>query len=154
MNSQHNTASIYVAVLGLITFVLGAADVLVWAGLTGGMDFGIMQIAGDDFFRWAWGGLVVAFAGILMIRGSRNIGEIPQYSEALLGAILVWMVAGCDIFAMICENIPAGEEAPEFLNSIGGFIGGFAPPYAPAVILLPFTLALLYFYYVWGFAEE
>jgi len=27
------------------------------------------SIGGDDFFRWAWGGLVLTFGGILMLSG-------------------------------------------------------------------------------------
>ncbi|HDS63227.1 MAG TPA: hypothetical protein ENN52_03680, partial [Methanofollis liminatans] len=54
-------------------------------------------------------------------------------------------VAGCDIFGMICTSIPAGEESEAFFNSFAGFIGGFAPPYTPAVLLLPFMLAIAFF---------
>jgi len=154
MNTEHNTAQIYIAALGLVTMILGLVDILVWIGFTGGIEFGIMEIAGDDFFRWAWGGLVVFLGGALMLYGCRNVGNIQEFSKVLLGAVLVWIIAACDIFAMICENIPAGEEAPEFLNSFAGFVGGFAPPYAPAVILLPFTLVIAYFFYAWGFADE
>jgi hypothetical protein len=48
----------------------------------------------------------------------------------------------------------AGEEAPEFLNSLAGFVGGFAPPYSPAVILLPLTLVVLYLLHTKAYDTE
>ncbi|MBP2133301.1 hypothetical protein J2128_001255 [Methanomicrobium sp. W14] len=154
--SQNNNsiASVYFAIIGIAAVALGIADILVWSGISGGIDLGIMSISGDDFFRWAWGGLVVLFGGILILSGCSDIRYIQQFSKVLLGSIMIWVIAGCDIFAMICGGIPAPKDAPEFLNSFSGFLGYFMPPYAPAVILLPFTLAALYLYYRWGFAEK
>ncbi|QSZ66187.1 hypothetical protein RJ40_01070 [Methanofollis aquaemaris] len=140
MKTSYTIASISAALVGAAALVLGLADVLVWAGSTGPISIGILEITGDDFFRWAWGGLVVVLGGVLMLAGARSLGDLDQRATAVLGVIMVWLIAGCDIFGMICSGIPAGEESEAFFNSLGGFIGGFAPPYAPAILLLPFTL--------------
>ncbi|MBN1431990.1 MAG: hypothetical protein JW931_04385 [Methanomicrobiaceae archaeon] len=131
-------------VLGAVAVAFGCADILVWAGFSSGLNLGIIEIAGDDFFRWAWGGLVVLMGGLIMLSGAVDAGEIRQFAKVTLGALMLLMIAGTDIFARLCENIPAGEEAPEFFNSLGGFIGGFAPPYSPAILLLPFVLVIVY----------
>jgi hypothetical protein len=136
--------SIYVLVLGVVVFAFGCADILVWAGLSPGIEFGIIEIAGDDFFRWAWGGLVVLMGGLIILSGTVKAGEIRQFAKVTLGALMVLMIAATDLFARLCESIPAGEDSPEFFNSLGGFIGGFAPPYSPAIILLPFVLVIMY----------
>lgn len=140
MKTSYTIASIGAALVGAAALILGLADALVWAGGTGPISIGILEITGDDFFRWAWGGLVVALGGLFMLAGARSLGDLDQRATAVLGAIMIWLVAGCDIFGMICSGIPAGEESEAFFNSVGGFIGGFAPPYAPAIILLPFTI--------------
>jgi hypothetical protein len=142
MKTSYTIASIGAALVGAAALILGLADVLVWAGGTGPISIGILEITGDDFFRWAWGGLVVALGGLFMLTGARSLGDLDQRATAVLGVAMVWLVAGCDIFGMICGGIPAGEESEAFFNSLGGFIGGVAPPYAPAVLLLPFTIVV------------
>ncbi len=144
INENIGGLGIYVIVLGAVAAAFGCADILVWAGFSPGLDLGLIEIAGDDFFRWAWGGLVMLMGGLIMLSGAVNAGDIRQFAKVALGALMVLMMAGTDLFARLCESIPAGEEAPEFFNSLGGFIGGFAPPYSPAIILLPFVLVILY----------
>jgi len=151
MKTEHTAVSICVGIIGMTTLLLGLVQILVFAGGTE-LTVGIMTVP-NDFFRGAWGGLVVASAGALMLSGVREIGDIRQFSKVVLGAILVWIIAGCEIFAMICGSIPAGEESPAFFNSLTGFIGGFAPPYAPAVLLLPFSLVIACLIRRWGSSD-
>jgi hypothetical protein len=154
MESKISISSIYIGLVGLAALVAGLADILVWTGASPGITFGILEIAGDDFFRWAWGGVIVACGGIFMISGMKDARvNLQQFAKVVLGAVMIWIIAGTDIFARFCESIPAGEEAPEFFNSLAGFIGGFAPPYPPAIILLPFTLLIACFVFTWGFSE-
>lgn len=151
MNGKINVTNIYVIVLGIVVFAFGCADILVWAGFSPGIEFGILEISGDDFFRWAWGGLVIVFGGALMLAGAVGMKEsLRQFAKVVLGALMVWIIAGTDIFARLCESIPAGEDSPAFFNSLSGFIDGFAPPYPPAIILLPFTLVIAYLVYRHG----
>lgn len=149
MNEQNGMKTIGIALLGIVALVFGAADILVWAGFLDSIDVGILTIGGDDFFRWAWGGLVLACGGMLMLSGARNIHELQQCGKVVLGAILAGIIACTDIFAAFCESVPAGEDSSAFFNSLDGFVSGCAPPYSPAVLLLPFTLLLLYGAYVW-----
>jgi hypothetical protein len=153
MNQNSSISTLYIGLLGLATLAFGLADILVWAGASPGFSIGILEIAGDDFFRWAWGGAIMVFGGLFMLGGMKNAGNLQQFAKVVLGAIMVWIIAGTDIFARFCESIPAGEEAPEFFNSLAGFIGGFAPPYPPAILLLPFTLVVVYFLSTWRFEE-
>ena len=154
MDNKINITSIYFAIIGLAAVSFGVANILVWTGFTGGVNIGILEISGDDFFRQVWGGLVVLFGGVFILAGCSDMKNLHDFSKVLLGAAMIWIVAGCDIFAMICGGIPAAEDAPEFLNTFSGFIEGFMPPYAPAVVLLPFTLVIVYLYYAWGFADR
>lgn len=153
-DSGFELTSVYFAAIGLFAVIFGIVDILVYLGISGGFELGIMEISGDDFFRHFWGGFIVIFGGLFILSGFKGLREIHNFSKVLLGSIMIWIIAGCDIFAMICEGIPAAEDAHEFLNSLSGFIEGFMPPYAPAVILLPFTLVIVYLYYSWGFAKE
>ena len=145
MNRNFGISTLYIGLLGLATLAFGLADIFVWAGASPGFSIGILEITGDDFFRWAWGGAILVFGGLFMLGGMKTAGTLEQSAKVVLGAVMVWIIAGTDIFARLCERIPASEEAPEFFNSLAGFIGGFAPPYSPTILLLPFTLVLVYF---------
>lgn len=153
MNRNSSMFTLYIGLLGLVTLAFGLADILVWAGASPGFSIGILEIAGDDFFRWAWGGAILVFGGLFMLGSLRGRGTMEQFGKTVLGAAMIWIIAGTDIFARLCESIPAGEEAPEFFNSVAGFVGGFAPPYSPAILLLPFTLGFVYFLFNGRFDE-
>lgn len=142
--AERSIAAIYFAVLGIIATTFGIADILVTAG-GGSFTFGILEIPGD-LFRGGWGGFIVLSAGLFYLSGIRNFEDIHQFSKIVMGSILIWIIAGCDIFAMITESIPGGEDGPWF-NTLNGFIGTYAPPYAPAVLLLPFSLVVVYYMY-------
>jgi len=111
------------------------------------IEIGILSIGGEDFFRWAWGSCIVITGGILMLTGAKKITTLHQFVKVLCGAGLIWIVGGTDLFAIICGNIPAGEDSLAYFNSFSGFIEAFAPPYSPAIILLPFTFVMIYLAY-------
>ncbi|MBN1195406.1 MAG: hypothetical protein JXA08_08710 [Methanomicrobiaceae archaeon] len=142
--ARSSLSTLYVGLLGLATLASGLADILVWAGAGPGVTFGILEIAGGDFFRWGWGGAVMVFGGLFMLSGLTHSGSLQQSAKVLLGAIMVGIIAGTDLFALFCESVPAGEGAPEFFNTASGFLGGIAPPYSPAILLLPCILGILY----------
>lgn len=135
-------AKIYFGILGAVTLAFGIADLLVTVG-GGSLSMGILEIPGDAF-RGGWGGFIVLSAGLFYLSGIKDITKIHQFSKVVMGSILVWIVAGFDIFAMITESIP-GEET--WFNTLEGFLGTYAPPYAPAVLLLPFSLVVVYYIY-------
>jgi len=86
----------------------------------------------------------VLFAGVFYLSGTKNFSEIHQFSKVVMGSILIWIIAGCDVFAMITESIPGGEEGP-WLNTLEGFLGTYTPPYPPVIFLLPFSLVVIYY---------
>ncbi len=133
---------IYFGVLGIVTLIFGIANSMVTIG---GNDFswGILEIS-SDIFRGGWGGLIVISAGLFYLSSLKNFSEIHQLSRVLMGSILIWILAGTDIFVRITESIPGGEEGPWF-NSLEGFLGTYSPPYPPVIFLLPFSLVILFF---------
>lgn len=144
-NTQNITPiGVYIGLLGLATLVFGLADIFIWAGVSPGFQVGICAITGDDFFRWAWGGFIMVCAGLFMLAGCTQGMALQQTAKVVLGGALLWLIAGTDLFARLCGAIPADPSSPAFFNSLSGFLGAFAPPYTPAVLLLPFTLGILY----------
>ena len=135
---------VYIGMLGIATLAFGLADIVVWAGISPGFQVGILAITGDDFFRWVWGGFIMACAGIFMLAGCTRVTTLQQSAKVVLGGVLLWLIAGTDLFARLCAAIPADEASPAFFNSLSGFLAAFAPPYTPAVLILPFTLGILY----------
>jgi len=59
---------------------------------------------------------------------------------------MIWIIAGMQIFAIIAESIPGGEEGG-WINTWQDFLSAYSPPYIPALILLPFSLVTIYYVY-------
>ncbi len=137
---EYTMAKLYFGILGIVTVLFGVSELAVTAGGTS-FSWGILEIP-NEMFRGGWGGFIVLFAGLFYLSSLKNFSEIHQFSKAIMGSIMIWVVAGLDIFAMITESIP-GEEG--WFNSLGGFLGTYAPPYTPAIILLPFSLVVIYY---------
>jgi len=128
--------SAYFVVLGAITLVFGGLQIV--TDLFGPeLSIGALSVPQD-----VWGGIILFFAGAFIMAGSIKLRDIHGLGKAVLGSIMFWIVAGCDIFARIMTPI-FGEEG--WANASGGFLGVFEPPYAPALFLLPFSLVIVYF---------
>ncbi len=153
MSTEHKFASIYFGITGILVTGFGLTDILLFIAGSKCNICGLLFIP-DDFFRAAWGGLIMVFGGLFILSGVKDIGNLHQFAKVFLGAILIWILAGCDLLAIFCGAVPAGSDSPDFFNSFSGFTSGFAPPYTPAVLLLPFTLVILVVLYRWGFADE
>jgi len=141
MVKKQRISSIYFSILGICTLIFGFLDIIVAIGGQN-VSIGALEIPAD-MFRGGWGGFIVLSSGLFYLSGCRNISEIHQFSKIVMGSVLLWIVAGCDIFGMICESIPGGEEGPWF-NTLGDFLGTYAPPYPPAIFLLPFSLVVIF----------
>ena len=132
---------VYFLVLGLVTLVSGMADFIVT--VSGSEYTSALLMIPNDGFRGGWGGLVIIFAGIFYLSGLKNAGEIHQLGKIVMGSIMIWVMAGTDIFGMIAESIPGGDEG--WFNTAEGFLGTYAPPYAPAIFLLPFSFVVIFY---------
>jgi len=135
-------AKTYFGILGIATLISGIVDLIVTFG-GGNFSYGILQIPNDEF-RGGWGGLIMLFAGFFYLSGIKKISQMRQFAKVVAGSILIWIVAGTDVFGMICSSIPGPEDGPWF-NTLGGFLGAYAPPYPPAIFLLPFSFAAIYY---------
>jgi len=140
--SEYTMAKIYFGILGIVTLAFGVAELAVTAGGSE-VSWGILEIP-NETFRGGWGGFIVLFAGLFYLSSLKNFSEIHQFSKAIMGSIMIWVMAGLDIFAMITESIPSEEG---WFNSLEGFLETYAPPYAPSIILLPFSLVVIYYIY-------
>ncbi len=140
LSKKNDLYFIYFLILGLVTLAFGITDLIVT--ITGSKySLGVLNIPNDGF-RGGWGGLVIIFSGAFYLSGLKNLHEIHQLAKLMMGSILIWIIAGTDIFAMVTESIPGGEDGGWF-NTAHGFMEVYAPPYTPAVLLLPFSLLVI-----------
>ena len=133
---------IYFSALGILTLGAGMADLIV-AVSSSGYSCGILEIP-QGGFRGGWGGLIMVFAGLFYLSGIRDAHEIHQFAKVVLASVLVWVMAGTDIFSMIAESIPS-PDAGAWLNSRKDFVSAYAPPYTPALLILPFSLVITWY---------
>ena len=133
---------IYFSALGIAALFAGIADIIVTLS-SSTYSCGILQIPHGGF-RGGWGGLIMVFAGVFYLSGIKDANEIHQFAKVVLASVLIWVLAGTDIFSMIAGSIPS-PQADTWLNSREGFLSAYAPPYTPAVLILPFTLVITWY---------
>jgi len=131
---------VYFTVLGLVVLGIGAAEILL--GLTGrSLECGIMEMSGEFLL---WRGLILFFAGAFYLSSIKNFADIHQQAKIVMASVMIWIIAGMQIFSMILESIPGGEEGGWF-NTLEGFLASYSAPYIPSLFLLPFSLVVLYY---------
>ena len=131
--------SLYFGFLGVVLLVFGAIEFITGLpGIREVSDLGWLSIPGD-----AWRGIITFFSGLFVFMGSVKFQNIHGLGEVVLGLIMLWIVAGCDIFSTVLESIPGGEEG--WFNTFQGFVSSYTPPYAPELWLFPFSVVVIYF---------
>lgn len=131
---------VYFAIFGLTVLGVGSAEILL--GLTGkSFKWGIMEMSGEFLL---WRGLILFFAGVFYLSSIKNFSDIHQQAKTVMATVMIWILGGMEIFSMILESIPGGEEGGWF-NTLEGFLATYSAPYAPSLFLLPFSLAVLYY---------
>ncbi|MEN6475254.1 MAG: hypothetical protein ABFD81_14665 [Syntrophaceae bacterium] len=140
----------YFALLGVAVLFCGLLEFL--AAAAGHQLACPLVVFSTGAFRGLWGGLVTIFSGIFLLKGLGDFGEVHQLGKLLIGCILLWIMAGTDIFALIAAAIPNAQ--PElWLNSLPVFLESLAPPYTPAITLLPFSLPIIICLRIFGGAK-
>jgi len=134
-------SSIYFSIFGSIVLILGIAGFIVM-GVHGteGVIWGPLEMSGMFLL---WEAIILVSAGAMYLSSVSKFGEVRQLAKSVAASIMIWIVAGMAIWAMIAGSIPGGEEGP-WLNPPADFIATYAPPYMPAIFLLPFSLAIIY----------
>ena len=134
--------SVYFGIFGAIVLIFGIAGFVVM-GVHGteGVTWGPLEISGMFL---VWEAIILVAAGAMYLSSASNFGDVRQLAKSVAASIMIWIVAGMAIWAMIAGSIPGGEEGPWF-NPPADFIATYAPPYMPAIFLLPFSLAIIYF---------
>jgi len=140
---------IYFTIFGFMVLGIGATEILL--GVTGkSLEWGIMEMSGEFLL---WRGLILFFAGAFYLSGIENFGEIHQQAKVVMASVMIWLITGMQIFSMILESIPGGEEGGWF-NNANGFLTTYSAPYIPALFLLPFSLGVLYYIQLRKESEE
>ena len=138
---KNKFASVYFSIFGLIVLGLGIAELII--GIAGkSFTWSILEISGGLLL---WKGIILFFAGFFYLSSVKNLSEIHQLAKNVMASVMLWTIAGMQIFAIITESIPGGEEG--WINTWEGFLSAYSPPYIPALILLPFSLVTIYYVY-------
>jgi len=140
-NRAAKFGSIYFGIFGAIVLIFGIAGfVVIGVHGTEGITWGPLEMSGMFL---VWEAIILVAAGAIYLSSVGNFGDVRQLAKSVAASIMIWIVAGMAIWAMIAGSIPGGEEGPWF-NPPGDFIASYAPPYMPAIFLLPFSLAIIY----------
>ena len=138
--SKYNIGRIYFTIFGLIVLAFGAAELLL--GITGrSFELGLLEMSGEFLL---WQGIILFSAGAFYLSSFKNFSDIHQQAKVVMASVMIWIVAGMQIFGMILESIPGGEDEGWF-NTAEGFLETYAGPYIPELFLLPFSLVVIYY---------
>ena len=138
--SKYNIGRIYFTIFGLIVLAFGAAELLL--GITGrSFELGLLEMSGEFLL---WQGIILFSAGAFYLSSFKNFSDIHQQAKVVMASVMIWIVAGMQIFGMILESIPGGEDGGWF-NTAEGFLEAYAGPYIPELLLLPFSLVVIYY---------
>jgi hypothetical protein len=140
-NKAAKFGNIYFGIFGAIVLLFGIMGFVVM-GVYGmeGVTWGPLEMSGMFL---VWEAIILAAAGVMYLSSVGNFGDVRQLAKSVAASIMIWIVAGMAIWAMIAGSIPGGEGGSWF-NPPADFIATYAPPYMPAIFLLPFSLAIIY----------
>ncbi len=126
---------LYWVVVGIGLLVVGGIELAV--GTLGvSRTVGPVSIGGTYVL---WRGIIVAAAGGVYVHAV--LADIPQIREQatiVLASGMLWITAGTQVLTTVLGAIPGG--AGTWIAPPGAILGALAPPYAPALIAVPFTL--------------
>jgi hypothetical protein len=130
---------VYFFLFGLFVLGFGIAELII--GIAGkSFTWSILEMSGEFL---VWRGFILFFAGLFYLSSVKKLVEIHQLAKVVMGSIMIWIVAGAQIFALITESIPGEKGA--WLNNWRDFLSTYSPPYIPSLILLPFSLVTIYY---------
>ncbi|MFW5912365.1 MAG: hypothetical protein ACOCTL_02740 [Candidatus Hadarchaeota archaeon] len=129
----------YFAILGIVASLFGGLHVALAAT---GREIMVNLLVASGSMWCLWKGIILFSAGIFILVGASDLKNIHGLGKTTLGSIMIWIIAGSNIFGRILSSIP-GEET--WFNTLDGFLATYSPPYEPALWLLPFTLVILHF---------
>jgi len=129
---------IYFLIFGIIVLGFGLLELMLgFAGRT--FTKGMITIGGEFL---VWRGIILIFAGIFYLNSLRNFTDIHSLAKLTVASVMIWIIAGMNIFSMFTESIP-GEE--RWINTGIEFIKTYAPPYTPGLFLLLPSLFVIFY---------
>ncbi len=131
---------IYFGIFGIVVLAFGIAEFI--AGGIGGYTGGWLDLSGTFVI---WRGIILFFVGLFYLSSVKKFTEVHQLAKSVMASIMIWIVAGVQIFAKITSSIPGGEEGGWFIPPAEELIEIWIPPYIPALYLLPFSLMIIYY---------
>ncbi len=141
---RYELGSAYFVILGVVALVFGIWEIVATLGAPVTTEVGWLEIP-TGTWEEVWRGVVIFLGGTLIVAGAFKLKDIHGLGKTVLGSIMIWIVAGCDIFGRFLESIASNEAT--WINSLDEFLATYGPPYNPALWLLPFSLVIIYFIY-------
>ncbi len=131
--------SIYFGIFGIFVFLIGALEIGLGI-LNKTINFGPMIFTG---YFMIWRGTILLFAGIFYVLSVKNFSDVHQRAKAVVSSIMIWIIAGVEIFGMVLDSILG--EGSRWFNTWDGFLATYEPPYIASILLLPFSLVIVYY---------
>lgn len=124
------------ALVGILTVIPGLLEILLTLiGET--FVWGKVVFQGDFM---VWRGLILLTSGLLYLLAISKINPVQKRAQAVLASMMIWIVAGMEIFSLVLSSIPGGEG--RWVNTVSGFLGSYTGPFSPALFLLPISILI------------
>lgn len=140
MDTKSAFGSIYFTILGIAALFFGIWETLI-AITPMKSPGGFIDMSGMFL---VWRGVILICAALFYLSSVTNFLDIRQLAKSVMAGIMIWIIAGMEIWGRIAASIPGGEGGAWF-NPPADFLATYAPPYMPELYLLPFSLVIIYY---------
>lgn len=121
--------------------MVGVGEVTVgYSSLT--LSFYLVKLPGEFL---TWRALILFLSGMIYLTGSLRLPEVHARARVVLAGLMVWIVAGLDLFSLLLDSIAGGGG--EWFNSPAGFLATYLPPYNPVLYIFPLSLLVLILFF-------
>ncbi len=129
------TENLYWVTVGIGLLVVGGVEVAV--GILGVSRTAGPVVIGGTYVLWR--GVILSTAGGLYVHAVlADVALVRERAIVVLASGMLWITAATQLLSTLLGAIPGGEGV--WVAPPGAVLGALAPPYAPVLIAVVFTL--------------
>lgn len=133
---SERVVNLELALVGILTLIPGLLEIMLpLIGQT--YQWGKIAFEGDFLI---WRGVILVASGFFYLLAINEINPIQKRAQAVLSSMMIWIVAGAELFSLVLQSIPGGGG--RWLNTPGEFLSSYTGPFSPALFLLPISILL------------
>jgi hypothetical protein len=129
----------YFGALGVVVGLVGLLAIARGSGMAAvdpASTLAVVTVSGTFLL---WRGAILLAAGAFYLQGVREgLDRLNAQATVFLGSLMIGILAGAELVSNLLEAIPGGAD--QWVAGGDEIVAAVGPPYAPAVVIVPFAL--------------